>query len=483
MATTVSLRKGLDRKQWEAVNSYPASVGVFGAASTQFDQVQLWVDGNSSHYLYYPTEDSFVQLPPAALSGSFSLASMSAVYHPNGPTGTASAGGAQTITTTLTIPSSLAGYTIRITGGTGAGQEQVILRNTYGANSVITVTSPWTTNPDNTSTYLLITGRFWVLSGLTGSVGLSMYDLALNTWAYRVTTGLGGAVGGGFVATPAFGNTIASGTATSGSATTLVNSGKTWTTDQWKNYQVRIVAGTGAGKVATVTSNTATTLSFATVTTVLDSTSQYVIEPNDDFMYASVSTLTYRYSIAANTWSTLTPGTARTTTLTNGGTYNWIGVTSDPAWADESNIKNGRYIYSFAGGGTVGTANNLAVYDIAANTWINTQLAYGRSGGPGTILLGNFVPSSSATSTVTDREFIYIGLFSSFGALPYYFFRFNTVTNTLEPWTLFNSGVGAAMGPGRLALYAYTDGGTTLRWVYFMANGAAPNPFYRMLAI
>lgn len=479
MSTTVSLRKGLDRKQFETVAGYPATVGMVGATSTLFDQVQFWMDSTASVFLYYPTEDAYVQLPTSGMA-AFTTTNAAIAYHPSGPTGTASAGGASTITTNLTLPASLPGYTIRITGGTGAGQEAIILRNTVGASSVITVTAPWTTQPDNTSTYLLLTGRFWVLNG-SATISMAYYDLATNTWTSRTVTGMAAAVGGALVATPAYGNTIAIGTATSGSATTLVNSGKAWTTNQWANYQVRITAGTGAGQVRTITSNTGTTLTIPTGAT-LDNTSVYVIEPDDNALYASNALATYKYSISANSWSTLSPSVARTTTLVNGGTYNWIGVTSDAAWADETNIKNGRYIYSFAGGGVVGTANNLAVYDIAANAWINTQTNYGHAGGPGTAVLGNFVPQAVIGSTA-DREFIYLANYTVFSAVPYYFFRFNTVTNTLEPFTVFTLGTAGAMGPQRIVVYTYTDGGTSLRWLYFMAGGASPNPFYRMLII
>ena len=50
----------------------------------------------------------------------------------------------------------------------------------------------------------------------------------------------------------------ASGTATAGGASTLTNGAKTWTTNQWTNYQVRITGGTGSGQIRTIASNTGT---------------------------------------------------------------------------------------------------------------------------------------------------------------------------------------------------------------------------------
>lgn len=70
------------------------------------------------------------------------------------------------------------------------------------------------------------------------------------------------------------------GTATSGSTTTLVNSGKSWTTNQWGTgrWQAYIYAGTGSGQWCDIASNTATTLTFsAAVSVAPDNTSQYVI--------------------------------------------------------------------------------------------------------------------------------------------------------------------------------------------------------------
>jgi lysophospholipase L1-like esterase len=69
------------------------------------------------------------------------------------------------------------------------------------------------------------------------------------------------------------------GTATSGSTTTLTDSGKSWTTSQWANgqYMIYITSGTGSGQSAVITANTATQLTFAALGTAPDSTSHYAI--------------------------------------------------------------------------------------------------------------------------------------------------------------------------------------------------------------
>jgi len=69
-----------------------------------------------------------------------------------------------------------------------------------------------------------------------------------------------------------------SGTASSGTATTLTDSGKTWTANQWAGYFVTISAGTGKGQLRTISSNTATALTVSSAwATTPDSTSQYSV--------------------------------------------------------------------------------------------------------------------------------------------------------------------------------------------------------------
>lgn len=109
------------------------------------------------------------------------------------------------------------------------------------------------------------------------------------------------------------GKFVADTTADVVSATTIGKTGKTWTTNSFANYQVRIVSGTGIGQIRTITSNTATTLTVPTWTTTPDVTSVFCIESNDDFIYllGNNAVTMYRYSISGGTWTTLSPGVAR----------------------------------------------------------------------------------------------------------------------------------------------------------------------------
>ena len=70
------------------------------------------------------------------------------------------------------------------------------------------------------------------------------------------------------------------GTATSGGNTSLTDSSATWTTNQWANYYVVIVAGTGAGQYRLISSNTGTVLTVPKRWGVNpDATSVYSITP------------------------------------------------------------------------------------------------------------------------------------------------------------------------------------------------------------
>jgi len=72
------------------------------------------------------------------------------------------------------------------------------------------------------------------------------------------------------------------GTATAGAATTITDTGQTWTVDLYIGYWVHIVSGTGSGQVRIITDNDATSLTVATWTTNPDNTSIYEIRPGPD---------------------------------------------------------------------------------------------------------------------------------------------------------------------------------------------------------
>jgi hypothetical protein len=159
---------------------------------------------------------------------------------------------------------------------------------------------------------------------------------------------------------------LAGGIATSGSTTTLVNSGKAWTTNQWTNFRVRITGGTGLGQTALITSNTGTTLTFAAVGVAIAAGSVYEIEGDENSIYlaGNGAVAMYKHNISATTWATLAPTVARSVAPGASPSLNWVTSTLDANWTNESAIFNGRYLLSARGGGS----GVIDQFDIAGGT-------------------------------------------------------------------------------------------------------------------
>lgn len=477
MSTIQNLRKLLDRKQWEGCNPTPttdAAGHIFVATPATWPiPMVLGHQGTSTHNMYFPNEDAWMALTSGTL-GANAVGTCGA-FHPMGPTGTASAGAASTITTVTTLNVNLAGCLIRITSGTGAGQTRTIASHTTGANAVVTTTAVWTTNPDNTSVYVILSGRFWILGCTGAAVVWKFFDVATNAWTAKSTTSGPGAAFGTdgactAVASGTQAGTIASGTATAGGATTLTNSGKTWTVNQWANFQVRITGGTGAGQVRTVNSNTNTALTVSAAWgTNPDATSTYVLEGNDDWLFVvgNNAVTLFRYAIngiaalsndaqaTTDTWITMAPTAARSAAGGAGLSLNWISDAASINFSTENTIVNGQRLYSFRGG----TTATLDYYDIAAHTWVSGV----------TYAFAN--PTFALSAQYADwRGYIYIQG-TTVSATISQFYRYDVAGNMLIPLNslLYTPG-GAVGGGGRNFIMAYTDGATEILWLYNVRN-------------
>jgi hypothetical protein len=245
---------------------------------------------------------------------------------------------------------------------------------------------------------------------------------------------------------------FATGTATAGASTTLTNTGKSWTTNQWANSQLRITAGTGAGQIRTVASNTATVLTVSAAwTTTPDATSQYSLEGNDDFVYlmGNNAVTMYRFSLSGNTWTTLSPTAARGGALAIGGGGSWVHSVSASDWNNENAIKNGRYIYSFRGGAAV----NLDVYDIAANTWISQTYA----------------PAVDTFTTGTKYAYSKDRIYLTKEATGRWF-AFDLAENAMQPWGTMLYPQGAAILGDTCFNVTYRDGATEIDYIYLLLN-------------
>ena len=464
MPTTNGNRKILDLKRWEFCAPAPlaSAAGSMIASSRHFRQQQLFIRSASEAYIYNPSEDGWVQIPttgltPALAAGAACVAGAWSTGSTVGAASlTATAGTTSTITTNQTLARDLRGYKVHILSGPNNGAVLDIVSNTTGANAVITVATQASAFSAST-VYRLLTPRWYaVTAGAMASGSFRVYDYATNTWTTLSQTGLP-TIGtdGKLVATPSIVDggfkSFATGTATSATGTTLVQTGKTWTASQWINAQVRITAGTGAGQIRTITANTADTLTVATWTTTPDATSQYAIEGNDNFLYylGNNAVTMYRYDIAANTWSTLSPTAARAAAPQAGMSAHWVHSVGETDWSNESAIMNGRYIYSFRGGATA----DLHRYDIAANTWATITYA----------------PSTETFTTGTKYSLHDGRLYIQKDATGRWF-AFDIARSEMFPWGAMLYTQGAAIVGDTAFDVVYEDGATDIFYVYMLLN-------------
>ena len=465
MPTTNGNRKILDLKRWEFCTPAPVATqaGACIISSRHSRQQQLYLRSNTEAYIYNPSEDGWVQIASPALSGTFGAgASGTAGAWSTGSTVgaaslTATAGTVSTITTNQTLARDLRGYKIYILAGPNNGAVLDIVRNTIGANAVITVAAQASAFSAST-VYRLLTPRFYVVGAGTLAAGsFRVYDYATNTWTTLSQTGLPATIGtdGKLISTPSIVDgsfkQFATGTASSATGTTLTQTGKTWTASQWINYQVRITGGTGAGQIRAITANTADTLTVATWTTTPDATSQYAIEGNDDFLYllGNNAVTLYRYSISANTWTTLTPGAARAAAPGAGMSAHGVHTVNETDWTNESNCLNGRYLFSFQGAG----AGALHRYDIPANTWVTVTYS-----------------PSSETFTTGTKYALHNGLLYIQKDATGRWFAYDFARAELFPWGTMLYPQGAALVGDTAFDVIYKDGATDIFYVYMLLN-------------
>ena len=474
MPTTNGNRKILDLKRWEFCTPAPGAsgAGMLISSSRSFRQQQLFIRAINEAYIYNPAEDGWVLIPSPSLAAALAAgaSATAAAIGLGTATGasslTATAGTTSTITTNQTLARDLRGYKVHIVAGPNAGAVLDIVSNTVAANGVITVATQASAFSAST-VYRLLTPTWYVAgNGSTASGSFRKYDYATNTWTTLANMPASFGTDAKLIATPSIVDaafkSFATGTATSATSTTLVQTGKTWTASQWINSQVRITAGTGAGQVRTITANTADTLTVATWTTTPDATSQYAIEGNDDFLYlmGNNAVALYRYSISANTWTTLSPVAARAAAPGVGMSGHWVHSSPETEWNNESAILNGRYIYSFQGNAT----SNLHRYDIAGNTWATIT----------------YSPSVETFTTGTKYALQNGTLYIQKDATGRWF-AYDFARSELFPWGTMLYPQGAATVGDTAFDVIYRDGATDILYVYMILNSS--NVLLRQMVI
>jgi hypothetical protein len=455
----------LHRKEWQMMSPVPTATAA-GAFITKdplgIRRTALYVAGTTTQQLYDVNEDSWQVLSSFAMAGTFGAGACGG-WGLWSNTLTTNGGSTTTLTLATNISGkNLVGKTIWVlTGAAG----NVGIRRTVsavdinpGGTSTITVSVAFPAAIVTGNTFKVDTGVYYVLNAYTAVAAgvFKSYDVITGVVTTLGTTGLPAAWAsdGRLISTPSYSGVYVSGTATAGAATTLTDSTKSFTVNGIANYQIRITAGTGIGQVRTIASNTATVITVSAAwTTNPDATSQYAIEGNDDYLYlmGNGAVTMYRYSISANTFTTLAPTAARAAAPGIGMSGNWVAKTGDPLWAASSTLEDGRYIYSFRGAGTA----DLHRYDIALNTW--QTITYIRTG-------ETFTTGSSFD---VDGGRIY-GMVSSTGRFLYY----EIVVNELVPFSIDFYGQSTAVIGDKMFTVTYDDetGGDNIDWIYYLGN-------------
>lgn len=456
---------GVHKKEWQQMNPLPVTTNLSGSNIISdprgvYDYF-LTIVGTTTAILSTYSQDSSITLPSPALS-AFGVGACGELARWSNSI-TATGGSTTTVTTTAAITGICKGRIIRFATGTAAniGIDRVITDVVINLGGTSTITfAALPSAVVNTDTFRIDTGLFYIMGNGAASSGVfRSYDPLTGVYTSLAFTGLPTTSQEcRLIATPS-NDVFASGTATAGGASTITNSAKTWTVNQWTNYQIRIIAGTGIGQVRTIASNTATVITTSSAwTTNPDATSQYEIAGNDDFLYLlgnNVITM-YRYSISANTWTTMSPTVARAGAAPSQGiSANWIGKTGDANWANESNIQDGRYIYSFKG---TAIFNQMERFDIAGGTagagsWATLNLS------------GTAEPStntqSASCAVVYNNLIIYkLGVTNRYIAL-------DVVTGFTAPLTTNIFPDGSGIQGHRMAIKKYQESGVDkLVWLY-----------------
>lgn len=135
-------------------------------------------------------------------------------------------------------------------------------------SSVVTVDSPWTITPDNTSEFMVLSGGIWCVTSVASSpfAYFMYYDVLSDVWYYKSFAAnlFPAALGTDFaLERPGeYGGQFLAGTVSSSTATTLTSIVVDMVVNRWANYQVRILSGVGIGQIRPIKQNDAGTFTL-----------------------------------------------------------------------------------------------------------------------------------------------------------------------------------------------------------------------------
>lgn len=473
MAETQNNVRTLHRKEWQTMTPVDAitAAGAFVVNDNSGEgRFALYVLSATVHYLYDHEEDAWLPIASGAFSPALT-AGACGIYSDWSPTLTANGGSTTTITVALNthnINEYVVGKYVEFLSGTAGnlGQRRQITNvyTTGVAGSTITITINAAPSAVTTGdTFRINSGSFFVFTSGVLASSFKRFDIATMSWgSFLSITGLAATFGtdARMVTTGMYGVSYESSTATAGGATTLTDGTKSWGTDQWINYQVRITGGTGIGQIRAITDSTGTVLTVAAWTTNPDATSTYVIEGDENAIYllGNNAVTLYKYSISGNSWSTISPTAARGGNAVAGMSADFVGVTGDTRWADLTDIRNGRFIYSFRGATSVLDRLSLNGGTSGAYTW--ETITYQPS-------LQTWATGAS-TDWGANSAYIYIAKEGT-AAIPQRFYKYDVAGNTMVPVTYDWYLGGAALLGNKIWIKNLSTAGT-VKWLYCLQS-------------
>jgi hypothetical protein len=211
------------------------------------------------------------------------------------------------------------------------------------------------------------------ISGISSTISSSAIFIADN-----ITVTI---AGGGLSGAPTVGNTYfveyPQGLATATFATTtLVDSTQNWIANTYRDSDVIITSGTGAGQRRRIASNTSTTLTLSSATTGNTRTGPWTTQPASDSTYKIVPSSDFLYYIPGNAATIY-----RIDLNTNNNDTTWSSALTNNGLAIQnftagSTLMHGKKTAPFSLFATRGTI--LYRYDIGAQGWstVNTTAGY-----------------------------------------------------------------------------------------------------------
>lgn len=510
MATTLGFKDVIDVPVWRP-ESPALAVSVNGSIlcsdprGTAYRHPYLYyLRAGASLDAFNPLTGDWLPLAtPGGLGPGLSAGSWM-VFHPSaGPRGVIAAGATTTsVVLSTALPAAVGanqlanrgdgvGFRIRIVGLTaGKTEEKYITSCTSGTTPTITLDSALTFTPATSDIYEIISGRLFMCgSGALAAGSFKYYDIATNSYSGNLSiTNLPATLttdsapvalseamvaynqipGDGFVAGAGTYNNAVNqcivASASSSTTLTAVGMPADLQTNEYTNFQVRIVEDTGTPtavgqrrRIASHTSGATGVFTVAAFGVTPSATCKFVVENDDDkiLMRSTNTTSVYNYNIAANTWDTTTWAAA----LGNGA--GCTGAQLSGISRDVTHNARHSYVF-FLRGGASSLIDYLDIAGGATGVWSN-GIVYGNVSQ--TFTTG----SNCATDYCTNGgKYMYLAPNGTQRLV-----RFDMRNRVMEPSTYLRFPQGAALVGPKMACMPFVDGATKLNFLYQITQSQA----------